>query len=259
MTVPQCEVPVEAAQAFSIVQRCLGVSLIAAYLHGSAVGGGLRKSSDVDLIAIIDRPVTVETRQRLVVELMCVSGRYPVGPLGRRPVELIVFQQADLAISTYPARAEFVYGEWLRDNFEAGEQSAPIGDPEFTLMLAQAREEARPLVGPRISEFLPAVPQGEIRLAIADALPTLLDGLDGDERNVLLTLTRMWRTLTLGDFVSKDVAAEWAMQHLTPMSGAVVADARNTYLGLKADMSRAHQREVRHAVDELSARVRAML
>ena len=32
-----------------------------------------------------------------------------------------------------------------------------------------------------------------------DALPSLAAGLDGDPRNVLLTLARMWRTVATGD------------------------------------------------------------
>lgn len=51
---------------------------------------------------------------------------------------------------------------------------------------------------------------GTIRLAIRDALPILLDGLSGDERDVLLTLARMWRTAQMGDLMSKDHAASWA-------------------------------------------------
>ncbi len=190
---------------------------------------------------------------------MKISGRHPVDADGRRPLELVVFHNADLETSVYPARGEFIYGEWLRDAFEAGEIPEPASDPEFTLLLAQARQDAKPLIGPDPTELLPITPEADIRRAIGDALPVLLDTLDGDERNVLLTLARMWRTLATGEFVPKDVAAEWAVQRLSAGPAATVAHAREAYLGLTTDDWRSRHREVRQAADGLGERVTAML
>lgn len=249
-------VPVEATRTLPILERVLGDSLLAVYLHGSAVAGGLRTNSDVDLIAVVDQPLGVEPRERLVAELMQLSGMYPPPPGGPRPIELIVFQRADLVGSAYPARSEFIYGEWLRAAFETGATAQPSPDPEFTLVLAQARAEARTLLGPDPGDLLPSVSQAEIRRAIGDALPALLDNLEGDERNVLLTLARMWRTLATGDFVPKDVAAEWAIPRLPAEAAAVLAGAREAYLGLSRDVKGS---EVQSVAGELAKRVMAMV
>lgn len=252
-------IPVEASQALPIVERCFGGSLSAVYLHGSAVAGGLRPASDVDLLAVIDRPATHPVRARLVSDLMEVSGHHPAKPDGPRPLELIAFLRADLAASVYPARAAFVYGEWLRGAFEAGDVPEPVSDPEFTLLLAQARQEARPLHGPDPAELLPVIPDADIRRAIGDALPALLETLDGDERNVLLTLARMWQTLSTGAFVPKDVAAEWAAPRLSGEAAALLARANAAYLGGDDVDWRGRRHEVRRAANALSVRVRAML
>jgi streptomycin 3"-adenylyltransferase len=194
-----------------------------------------------------------------VVGLMRVSGRHPARPDGPRPLELIVFQRADIASPAYPARSELLYGEWLRREFEAGATPEPASDPDFTLVLAQARREAKTLVGPAPEELLPRIPDADIRRAIGDALPGLVGNLDGDERNVLLTLARMWRTLTTGEFVPKDVAAAWAAARLTPEGAVSIARARNGYLGTEADDWRPLRAEARRLADELSERVRATL
>jgi streptomycin 3"-adenylyltransferase len=252
-------IPVEALQALKIVKGCFGNSLIAVYLHGSAVAGGLRPNSDVDLLVIVGRPTTRADHKRLVAELLKISGRYPADDAGRRPLELIVFHRADLTASAYPARSEFVYGEWLREAFEVGEMSEPVSDPEFTLLLAQARQKARTLIGPDPAELLPIIPESDIRRAIGDALPSLLGTLEGDERNVLLTLVRMWRTLSTGDFVPKDVAAKWAMPRLDAEAAALVAHAREAYLGKAKDDWQVRQRKARQVADHLGKRVAAML
>lgn len=244
-------VPTEANKALSIVQKRLEKSLVAVYLHGSAVAGELRPYSDVDLLVVIDQPMTSEVRRYLTSELMEISGRYPFDPDGRHPLEVIVFLCSDLAEPLYPARSEFIYGEWLRREYEADEGSKPVCDPELTLVLAQSRQEAKPLVGPNASELLPVIPRSDIHRAIRDALPALIETLQGDERNVLLTLARMWRTSVTGEFVSKDVAADWAVTRLPTEHADVLVDAREAYLsGCESDW-RNRQKELQHTVKSL--------
>ena len=252
-------IPSEADKALLVVQKRLAKSLLAVYLHGSAVAGGLRPHSDIDLLVVIDQPLTPEARERLAAELMMISGRYPSDSDGRRPLELIVFLRADLAELPYPARCEFIYGEWLRHDYERGEIPKPVCDPELTLVLAQARQEAKALFGPGASELLPAAPVTDLHRAIGDALSALIDTLQGDERNVLLTLARMWRTLMTGDIVSKDVAASWAAARLPAEQAVVLANARETYLGVGKEDWQNRQQEIRRTVSSLHDRVLANL
>ena len=241
-------IPSEAGKALLIVQKRLAESLVAVYLHGSAAVGGLRPRSDVDLLVVIDQPMMSEARKCLAADLMTISGRYPSDPKGRRPLELIVFLRTDLAASLYPPRSEFIYGEWLRHEYEMGEIPKHVCDPELTLILAQSRKEAIPLLGPTASSLIPAIPRSDIRRAIEDVLPALIATPPGDERNVLLTLARMWRTLVTGEFVSKDVAADWAVARLPAEEAAVLADAREAYLGTREEDWRDRKQELRLTV-----------
>ena len=63
------------------------------------------------------------------------------------------------------------------------------------------------------------------------SLPGLIAGIKGDERNVILTLARMWLTAAVGDFQPKDVAAEWAIPRLPKEQGALLDLARTAYRG----------------------------
>lgn len=261
MPSPTClpSIPPEADQARLILQRHLTESLVAVYLHGSAVADGLHPHSDVDVLAVINRPLTPEVRRDLTTDLMAVSGRYPSDPQGRRPLEVMVFLRSDLDALPYPAHSEFIYGEWLRQEYEAGGVCEPMSDPELTVVLAQTRQQAIPLSGPIAAAVLPAVPKSDIHRAMEDGLPALMRSLPGDERNVLLTLARMWHTLATGEFASKDKAADWAAAHLPPPQAAVLTDARNDYLqGTERDWQ-ACQTALPQAVRVLHDQVRASL
>lgn len=251
-------VPDQASTALPILAQCLGESLVAVYLHGSAVSGGLHPSSDVDLLAVVDTPTTFETRQRLVAALMPISSKHPAKRGGPRCLEVMVFEKSALASTERPFRSEFVYGEWLRDGFEAGVVPEPVADPDFTLVLAQARPAAIALLGPAASELLPVITDAEVRHAILGALPALMGNLRGDERNVLLTLARMWRTLAVGDFVPKDVAAHWAIPRLPADAAAPLALARAAYLGTETDDWAPLQRESQRAADLMAERLTSM-
>jgi len=253
-------VPDEAAQVLEILRGCLMDRLLAVYLHGSAVAGGLRPHSDVDILAVVDRGLTIEQRRTLAGRLMSISA-YPAREGGPRPVEVIILQLSDLQPLGQPPRADFVYGEWLRADFEAGELAQPVRDPEFVAVIAGARQSALTLSGPPAAEFLPAVSAADLCRAMRQGLPALLATLDGDERNVLLTLTRMWHTLETGIMAPKDMAAQWAVARLPAEAAGVVAFARRDYLGppLAGTEWRRQGRAVRLAAECLAAHVKCRL
>ncbi|GGO50360.1 streptomycin 3-adenylyltransferase [Roseovarius pacificus] len=221
--------------ASAILHRIFGDALLGVYLHGSAVSGGLQPQSDIDLLVVVDSELTESQRNGLLMDLLRLSGRHPAVPGGPRCLEVVVFCQSELVRGDYPARAEFVYGEWLRDAFEAGESPIPERDPEYSLVIAQAREEAIPLLGPPGDELLTEVSPEHVRQAMRDALPDLLNGLHGDERNVLLTLARMWHTASTGKFITKDAAATWAIPRLSGPDAMTLEHARRAYLGEVTD------------------------
>jgi len=237
----------------------LGDALLAIYLHGSAVRGGLRPRSDIDLLAIVDSPMADGERRDLLSALLAISGPYRGPSEGPRCIEVMVFVRSALFEQDVSAQAEFVYGEWLRNEFEKGERPVPVRDPENTLVLAQARRESRPLFGPDASELLLEISLKHVRRAMRDALPSLFDGLRGDERNVLLTLARMWRTARTGEFVSKDEAAAWAVPQLPGQDAAILDFARRAYLGEVDDHWEGRQDALQRTAKYLRQRVSELL
>ncbi|WP_052097488.1 aminoglycoside adenylyltransferase family protein [Achromobacter sp. RTa] len=255
---PVPPIPIQAGQALAIMQHHLGDTLVACYLHGSALSGGLRPQSDVDVLAIVDRPLARTARGPLVRELMTISA-YPARSGALRPLEVMVFCLRDLDPLPYPARSEFLFGEWLRAEFEAGGVPLPVADPELTIVLAQARQQALSLFGPDPQRLLPSVPAQDLSRAMADALPALMASLEGDERNVLLTLARMWRTARTGEIVSKDEAAAWAAALMPAPAARLMQAARSAYLEGGNEDWTARREEAACVARELRAEVERAL
>lgn len=207
---------------------------IGAYLYGSAVLSELHPDSDLDFLIFTDRPLTTSIREQLTRELLRLSGR---PHSDKRPVELSVVNRHDIAPWRFPPRFEYMYGEWLREDMEHGYVPQPFADPDNAVLLWQARMHSLPLTdeSPAIESFIPPIPFSEIRRSIREALPNLLASLKGDERNVLLTLARMWYTVSTREMTSKDDAALWAASKVPESFAALLNKARDAYLGTVVD------------------------
>ncbi len=251
--------PIEVRRILDVVVRELGDNIAGAYLFGSAVAGGLRPDSDVDLLVLTHRTMSAQSRGQLLAALMTVSGaRAQPGPARNAEVTVVVL--GDIAPWRHPVQTDFVYGEWLRDDVESGVVPLPTIDPDLTLVLATALQSHRALIGPALTGFLPGIPRADIRRAIADSLPTLLANVRGDERNVMLTLARMWVTLATSQIVPKDAAADWLLPRLPPERRALLATARDAYRGQVAAQAWHEQRaEVREWVADVSGTIARIL
>jgi streptomycin 3"-adenylyltransferase len=219
----------QAATVAGLLERTFAGDLLGTWVHGSAVlAGTLRPTSDLDLLALVRRSATAVERRALVEGLLDVSGRRARVVAGR-PVELTVVVHGAVRPWRFPPVADFQYGEWRRSEYEAGLVPEPATSPDLALLLEVARGGAGSQVGPPLADLVDPVPGHDVLQAALDGVPALLDDLDDDTRNVLLTLARVWVTTTTGEVVTKDAAASWAAARL-PEHADLLSAARAGYL-----------------------------
>jgi predicted nucleotidyltransferase len=222
-------------QVVELIHALLGHDAVAAYLYGSAVHGGLRPDSDIDVLVVGRRPTTAVERRQFIDRLLAISGRHATsGP--SRSIELTIVVGSEVRPWRYPPQLDLQYGDWLRRVFERGDLPPwPTPNPDLAVLLTIVRRSGRALFGPMPAEILDPVPRADLERAMLDGIPDLLADLDSDTRNVILTLARIWTTMATGKIQPKDVAAEWALARLPRTHHAVLARARAMYLGEEPD------------------------
>ncbi|PWJ08140.1 nucleotidyltransferase [Streptomyces sp. NWU49] len=213
-------------ETVGLVGDVLGPDALGTYLHGFAVLGGLRPASDVDVLVVSRRRMDEQRRRALLGGLLDISGCGDTA----RPVELTVVVRSEVRPWRYPPIGDFLYGEWLRAEYEAGKVPRPEPMPDLALLITTALAGDHPLTGPRPAQVLDPVPRADLVRASLAGVPGLLDDLDGDTRNVLLTLARVWSTLATGRIRPKDAAADWALARLPPEHRPVLEHAKRLYL-----------------------------
>ncbi|KVG56768.1 aminoglycoside resistance protein [Burkholderia territorii] len=217
--------------ACALLDRHLGAALQAVHLFGSALDGGLKPRSDIDLLVTVAASPGDAVRRALMLDLLDVSAP-PQCDARMRALEVTVLVRDDVVPWRHPARRELQFGEWLRRDLCAGIVEPACVDHDLAILLTKVRQHGAALRGPRAAAWFDAVPARDfiaaLRATVAqwDAEPDWR----GDECNVVLALARVWYSAATGRIAPKDVAAAWALERLPDTYRPVLSAARAVYL-----------------------------
>lgn len=259
---PPAEIAPQLEQALAVIDRHLARSLEAIHLFGSAVDGGLRPLSDIDLLVTVHTPPVEAARQMLVRALLEISSP-PAARVGQerpRPLEVTVLAHSDVVPWRYPPLRQLQFGEWLRDDFQSGHFEPPMPDHDLAILLTKVRQHSIALRGPEAASLFDPVPRADLKQALVDTMAQWGAPADwiGDERNVVLALARVWFTAATGGIAPKDVAAAWLLERLPTTDRAVLADAKAAYLGDVADTLASRPAQVEDWILHAKAAVQAL-
>ena len=219
-------------QAVGIIEHHLRDGLLAIHLFGSATHGGLKPSSDLDLLVVVEQPPDTGAREALLTALLAASAPPDVG-CAMRPLEVTVVARSGITPWRHPARRELQFGEWLRADIEAGRFEGPVVDHDVTILLSKVLLHGTSLLGPEPSVILDPIPTSDVMQALLETAAqwNVPDDWAGEERHIVLALARMWFTACTGSIASKDHAARWLAERLPEEHRRVLFDAAAAYRG----------------------------
>ena len=238
------EISKQVSQACDVINRHLASTLRAIHLYGSAIDGGLKPYSDIDLLVTIGSELVETTRRAFMFDLLEISA-----PPGKseifRALEVTVVVQDEVLPWRYPVRRELQFGDWLRKEILEGNIESAVIDADLAILLTKARQHSLPLLGPPAEEFFDQVPKSDFFRALADTLKQWESPSDwaGDERNVVLTFARIWYSVVTGEIAPKDVAADWSIERLPVEYQSILYEARQAYLGNGEDHLASHSEQ----------------
>ena len=214
------------------LEDIFGETLVGVYLHGSKALGCFGPRSDLDVVVAIRQPSSANARRRLGALCLALSQRRgrPAPPY---LVELDVVVGPALRPWRYPPPLDFHYSESLRGAFERGDPKPWRVDESTDLAasLTILRAAGIVLTGEEIDCVFPPVPLEDYRAAIAGDRDWCLDNLETFKLHVVLSLPRVWASLTNDGIYSKASAAEWALTRLPASMRPVLEHALAVYRG----------------------------
>ncbi|MBJ4929060.1 nucleotidyltransferase domain-containing protein, partial [Salmonella enterica subsp. enterica serovar Corvallis] len=133
------EISVQLSQALNVIEHHLGSTLLAVHLYGSAVDGGLKPHSDIDLLVTVTVRLDETTRRALINDLLETSASPGESEI-LRAVEVTIVVHDDIIPWRYPAKRELQFGEWQRNDILAGIFEPATIDIDLAILLTKARE-----------------------------------------------------------------------------------------------------------------------
>ncbi|WP_252146642.1 aminoglycoside adenylyltransferase family protein [Escherichia coli] len=135
------------SHARAVIERHLAATLDTIHLFGSAIDGGLKPDSDIDLLVTVSAAPNDSLRQALMLDLLKVSS--PPGDGGTwRPLELTVCRSKRSSALALSGRRELQFGEWLRHDILSGTFEPAVLDHDLAILLTKARQHSLALLGP---------------------------------------------------------------------------------------------------------------
>ncbi|MEB2418075.1 aminoglycoside adenylyltransferase family protein [Citrobacter sp. R-1.5.2] len=216
-----------------LIARIIEGNLVAIHLYGSAVEGGLKPQSDIDLLVTIRQPLDMQQRKELMQGFLEISAP-PGSADSYRALEVTIVVYSQLVPWRFPPSREMQFGEWLRDDIGAGIYEPAQPDPDLTILLTQARQCSISVFGECAETLFHAIPARDVLQTFRHILELWREPADlqGDERNIILTLARIWYSVVTGNIVAKETAASWLIPQLPAEHAAMLQAARSEYLGL---------------------------
>jgi len=243
-----------------LLKKVIGDDLLGVYVYGSLVHGGLQKFSDIDLFVVSKRPTTKNEKEALEKALLHISGIYAVSK-DKKPIELIIAVQSDINPWHFPPTFDFLYGDWLRKEFESGNiEPWPTKElPNMALTITQLLLSHVTLLGPTPHQLFAPVPYKDFFNALTSEVTNLTEDLDWDTRNVLLTLSRIWCTLETDLIQSKSKAVEYAIQRIPQEYKPVLKHAKEVLHGEKEESWQEFTGDVKACSDYMVQRINDLM
>jgi streptomycin 3"-adenylyltransferase len=215
-------------------QQVLGENLRGLYVHGSiAMGCFNPDSSDVDLLAVVQSPLSLATKQALGDVHIQLADTCP------NPLEVSIVLQSVLEDFSYPAPFEFHYSREFLDAFRAKtiDLTTPRTDPDLAAHFVIAKAHGIALLGEPAAQVFPDVPDAAYLDAIAEdaawSINNVLNGADDGLCRVpqyaVLNFCRVLAFIHESRVTSKRTGAEWALSNVPENYHAVIQAALTEY------------------------------
>jgi hypothetical protein len=193
------------------LRRSLGSALRAVYTGGSwALGGYEQGRSDLDVAAIVARPLSDDEKQQLVAAV-----RHEALPCPARGLELVVYTEAVVRSGTGEPAYELDVntGATMRFRASLAPSAVDAGDHWYAIDRAILRERGIPLAGPPASTVIAPIDRLELLGRLRASLEWHVSADERERDNAILNACRALRFAQAGEWSSKQSAAHWALEH----------------------------------------------
>lgn len=222
----------------SDIKEMIHNDMIGFYVHGSlAMGGFNPNKSDIDILVVTNKPMSIETKRELA-QLFLSSSNHPF------PLEISFLTKEQLENWEHPCPFDFHYSEFWRERYEEdlvkgthkylNEEIKTDADLAAHITIMNHRGIC--IEGRAIDEVFPVVSRLHYISSIMGDFQECLDNIEEDPVYCTLNMLRIFYYLKDGIIVSKQEAANLGIVSLPEEISVTVQKVLNLYSNEKITM-----------------------
>jgi len=197
------------------------------YLHGSLAMGGFNPNrSDIDLLLVTERPLSMHHKQELAHFFLEKSSK----PF---PIEISSLTLEQLESWSHPTPYDFHFSEYWRERYETelnkyiNNEEKTDGDLAAHFVILKHRGIC--LAGRPIEEIFPSIPQQDYLASILEDYEDCLENIHEKPVYCTLNLIRVYWYVKEGKVSSKQEAGRWGQENLQEPFTAIIRQAAEAY------------------------------
>ncbi|WP_100333600.1 aminoglycoside adenylyltransferase domain-containing protein [Bacillus alkalisoli] len=201
------------------------------YIHGSlAMGGFNPNSSDIDVLVITNKSLTVVTKRKLAKFFLTYSN----SPF---PIEISFINKEQLIDWQHPCPFDFHYSEFWRERYENDLSKNTYKflnrdsntDTDLAAHITITNHRGICVDGKPIEEVFPLIPRSDYLSSILSDFQECLKNIEADPIYSTLNLIRVFWYLKEGVISSKQEAGKWGLLTLPKEMSSTVKKVVDSY------------------------------
>lgn len=204
-------------------------NLAGIYLHGSLVMGCFNpQKSDIDLIVVVDRPLT-DSVKRAYMDM--VVGYNALGPTKGIEMSVVLSQVCKPFVYPTPFELHFskAHLEWFKKDPDDYIRRMNGTDKDLAAHFTVINKRGRCLYGAPIQEVFAEVPSDDYMDSLWYDIEGAPEEITENTMYLALNLSRVLAYEEEGLVLSKREGGEWALDHLPAQYRPLIADAMREY------------------------------
>ena len=204
-------------------------NLVGIYLHGSAVMGCFNpRKSDIDLIIVVERPLTDAVKRAYMDMVFRYSA---LGPAKGIEMSIVLRKVCKPIVYPTPYELHFSTGhlEWYKQDPDDYIRRMNGVDKDLAAHFTIINHRGRCLYGAPVKEVFAEVPSCDYMDSIWNDIAEAPENITEDTMYLTLNLARVLAYKEEGLVLSKKEGGEWAISHLPAEYHPLISDALCEY------------------------------
>lgn len=210
----------------------LGDNLTGVYLHGSlAMGCFNPQRSDIDILAMTNESLSVETKKKIIEFLFSIKDKAPT-----KGIEMSIVLERYVRDYVYPTPFELHYSPAWDKKYRDGEVDflEEKTDEDLVAHAMITRERGVCLFGKPVSEVFGKVPQDYYRQSLLSDARWMLERLKTEDPvYIVLNFCRILAFTKDGFITSKKEGGQWGLGNLSERYRILISQSMQVYSGMR--------------------------